>query len=492
MDEPRFDPLDYVSVFHRRKWWFIVPMALALLVGGLLVWKLPRTYQATTTIAVSAARLAPNLVGAVEMGRPERMRAVSQQLLSRTVLERTARLEHLDQDGSIESAISRIRGSVSVTPSDSITPSSGDATPGKSLSPDQKAQLDTYQISVVDSSPEDAQRIVNRLAQVFVEENSRSREVRAQDTSQFIETQLQASGTRLNNLEGRLRTMKESFMGRLPEQTNANLAMVSAMQRQLESNATTTRAEQDRLSMIERQIDAIQQGADNAVVATKGTPGEVAMTRVQTLRRELADAQLSYTDKHPEIVRLRDELATAEKNAAAERSRPAADRAAILNATPEYRQLQKDREMAKMRIAELRQQQTTISGQVAQYQTRVEGAPRVEQQMVSLQREYDLERGTYSDLSGKKQTALLDEELQRKQGGEQFAVLVPAGLPAEPFKPKPMRVMLMAIAAGLVLGGGLAFGREYLDRSVHDARGLRDEFELPVLAEIPRIEPVMG
>jgi succinoglycan biosynthesis transport protein ExoP len=493
MDEPRFDPLDYVSVFNRRKWWFIVPMALALIVGGLLVWKLPRTYQATTTIAVSAARLAPNVVGAVEMGRPERIRAVSQQLLSRTVLERTARLEHLDTNGSIESAINRIRGSVSVAPSDSITPGGGSgAGPEKSLSPEQKASLDTYMVSVVDSSPEDAQRIANRLAQVFVEENSRSREVRAQDTSQFIESQLQASATRLSALEERLRAMKESYMGRLPEQTNSNLAMVSAMQRQLESNATTTRAEQDRLSMIERQIDAIQQGADNAVLSTKGAPGEPAAARVQTLRRELADAQLTYTDKHPEIVRLKDELATAEKAAAAERSRPAADRMAILNATPEYRQLQKDREMTKMRIAELQHQQSTITAQVAQYQGRVEGAPRVEQQMVSLQRAYDLERAAYQDLSGKKQTALLDEELQRKQGGEQFAVLVPANLPDEPFKPKPMRVMLMAIAAGLVLGGALAVGREYLDRSVHDARGLRDEFELPVLAEIPRIEAVLG
>jgi polysaccharide chain length determinant protein (PEP-CTERM system associated) len=494
MDEPRFDPLDYISVFNRRKWWFIVPMTLALIVGGLLVWKLPRTYQATTTIAVSAARLAPNVVGVVVMDRSERMHAVSQQLLSRTVLERTARLEHLDQDGSIESAINRIRGSISVTPADSITPGAGAATgtPDKSLSPDQKAQLDTYQVSVIDSTPEDAQRIVNRLAQVFVEENSRSREVRAQDTSQFIDAQLQASAARLNLLESRLRTMKESFMGRLPEQTNANLAMVSAMQRQLESNATTMRAEQDRLSMIERQIDSLQQGADNAAVATKGTPGETAMVRVDTLRRELGAAQLTYTDKHPEIVRIKEELATAEKAAAAERMRPAADRAASLSATPEFRQLQKDREMSRMRIAELQRQQKDVSGQVAQYQTRVEGAPRVEQQMVSLQREYDLERSTYSDLSGKKQTALLDEELQRKQGGEQFAVLVPAGLPSEPFKPKPMRVMLMAIAAGLILGGGLAFGREYLDRSVHDARGLRDEFELPVLAEIPRIEAVLG
>src|SRR6059058_4537434 len=110
MDEPRFDPLDYVSVFNRRKWWFLVPVALSLVVGGLLVWKLPRTYQATTTVAISAARVAANVVGSVEIDRQERMRAVSQQLLSRSVLERTARLEHLDQNQSIEAAVSTLRG----------------------------------------------------------------------------------------------------------------------------------------------------------------------------------------------------------------------------------------------------------------------------------------------------------------------------------------------------------------------------------------------
>jgi uncharacterized protein involved in exopolysaccharide biosynthesis len=492
MDEPRFDPLDYVSVFNRRKWWFIVPVTLALLIGGLLVWKLPRTYQASTTIAVSAPRVAGRVVGAVEIDRQERMRAVSQQLLSRMVLERTARLEHLEQDKSIDAAVNRLRGGISVSLPDSITPGSSGGSPSTQLSPDQKAQLDTYQVRFVDSSPEDAQRIVNRLAQVFVEENSRSREVLAADTSQFIEAQLRASETRLNSLEERLRDMKEAFMGRLPEQTNSNLAMVSAMQRQLESATTATRGEQDRLSMIERQIEALEQGAEEAAAATRGTPAETAQSRVLSLRRELGNAQLTFTDKHPEIVRLKDEIATAEKAAAAERARPASDRLAILNATPEYRQLLKDRETTRMRIAESQRQQTGLNTQIAHYQGRVEAAPRVEQQMVSLQREYDLERASYGDLTQKRQAALLNEELQRKQGGEQFAVLVPAGLPSEPFKPKPMRVMLMAIAAGLVIGGAFAFGREYLDRSVHDARGLRDEFELPVLAEIPRIEPVMG
>ncbi|PYR37747.1 MAG: hypothetical protein DMF93_17330 [Acidobacteria bacterium] len=454
MEEPRFDPLDYVSVFNRRKWWFIVPVALSLVVGGFLVWLLPRTYQATTTVAVSASRVAPNVIGAVEIDKQERMRAVSQQLLSRSVLERTARLEHLDEHGSIEAAVSRLRSGISVALPDSITPGAAPTgAPGAQLSPEQKAQLDTYQLSFV---------------------------------------QLRASEARLNGLEARLREMKETFMGRLPEQTNANLAMVSAMQRQLESNATTTRGEQDRLSMVEKQIDSMQLNADEAVSAMKGTPAETAQSRVVALRRELADAQLTFTDKHPEVIRLKEELSTAEKAAAAERARPVSDRMAILNANAEYRQLLKEREAGKLRVADLHRQTQVITAQIAQYSGRVEAAPRVEQQLVSLQRAYDLERGAYQDLSQKKQAALLNEELQRKQGGEQFAVLVPAGLPTEPFKPKPLRVMLMAIAAGLVLGGAFAFGREYLDRSVHDARGLRDEFELPVLAEIPRIEPVLG
>jgi len=106
MDEARFDPLDYVSVFNRRKWWFIVPVVLSLIIGAVLVWTLPRKYQATTTIAVSTARVAPNMVGPVQIDRQERLRAVSQQLLSRPVLERTARLEHLDQTGSLDAAVS--------------------------------------------------------------------------------------------------------------------------------------------------------------------------------------------------------------------------------------------------------------------------------------------------------------------------------------------------------------------------------------------------
>src|SRR5689334_14320343 len=201
MDEPRFDPLDYVSVLNRRKWWFIVPVVLSIVVGVMLVWLLPRSYQATTTVAVSSPRVAPNVVGAAEINREERMRAVSQQLLSRAVLERTARLEKLDQNQSIDAAVNDLRSEISVLLPESLTPGSGPS----QLSPEQKAQLDSYLISVEDTDPRQAQRLANRLAQVFVEENNKSREISAQDTSQFIEGELRASENRLSALEAKLR-----------------------------------------------------------------------------------------------------------------------------------------------------------------------------------------------------------------------------------------------------------------------------------------------
>lgn len=481
MEEPRFDPLDYVSAFNRRKWWFIVPVALSIVSGVLLVWMLPRSYQSTATIGISTPRVAANLVGAAGVDRGERTRAIAQQLRSRPVLERVARLEGLDERESIDAAVSRLHRSLAIGLSSSAI---------KGTTPDQRAQLDSYDVIFTDGRADDAQRILNRVAQVFVEENSRSREMRAQDTSEFISAQLRASEERLNSLEARLRTAKEAYMGRLPSQTGANLQMVEGLQRQLESSATQIRGEQDRLSMIERQIEAMQQGADAGPIS-RGTAVLSTQGRIITLRGELAEARLSFTEKHPEVVRLKEELAIAEKAAAVEMQLPTKERATVLQTNPEYRQLVKDRDTAKMRIAELQRQQRAAESAVAQYRARVEAAPRVEQELLSLTREYELERQAYGNLKEKRQAALINEDLQRSQGGEQFSILVPASYPSTPFKPQPLRVLLMAIAAGLVMGGAGVMGREYLDRSVHDVRALRDEFELPVLAEIPRIEPAL-
>lgn len=474
MENASFHPLDYVSVLRRRMWWFIAPVVLAIVAAAALVTWLPREYKTQATLGVSLPALSPDLLK--QNGRvsdDERTRVISQTAYSKSVLERVAREEGFEQHMKLNDAVALIRSRVAVA---MIRPEPG-----------QTMAMDQFTIAYRDSTPEMAQRVANRLADVFVQENSRKREVRAEETSAFIGKQLDASQQRLSVLEGQLRTAKEAFMGALPEQTNANVAMVTGLQQQLETTANAIRGEQDRLSIIERQIEGMKAGAANEM-PVPGLPAMASSSaiRVVQLERELEVARGNYTDKHPEIIRLRDELAAAKAAVATEQARPESERVATLRIDPTYRALLSDAERSRLRIRELQRQEARIRSQIGMYRARVDSAPRVEQQMSTLQREYDLERQQYSELSGRKRNAEIAEQMERSRGSEQFTVLARAGFPTEPDNPKPVRLWTIVMLLGFVIGSGLALGREYLDRSIHDARALND-LDLPVLGEIPRI-----
>jgi succinoglycan biosynthesis transport protein ExoP len=474
METATFHPLDYVSVLRRRMWWFIAPVALSIVAAAALVMWLPREYRTNATLGVSLPSLTPELLK--QNGRvnaDERIRTITQTLHSPVVLERIVREEGLDKEMSIRQAVALMRGRIVVDP---VQPA-----------PNQQVSVDQFNLAYKASTPEMAQRMSNKVADVFVQESSRKREVRAEETSAFLGKQLAASQQRLSLLEGQLRTAKEGFMGALPEQTPANVAMVTGLQQQLETTGNAMRGEQDRLSMVERQIAAMKAGAANevSVPGTLSTASSAAV-RVVTLERELEVARGNYTDKHPEIVRLKDELAAAQASVEADQKRPESERVATLRVDPNYRALLSDAERARMRIRDLQRQESQIRAQIGMYRARVDSAPRVEQQMATLTREYGLERDQYGDLMNRKRNAEIAENLERSRGSEQFFVLKSAAFPTEPEAPKPMRVWTITILLGLVLGGALALGREYLDRAVHDARALND-LDLPVLGEIPRI-----
>ncbi len=479
MEEGRFHPLDYLSVLRRRKWWFLVPSATAIVVGVALVLFLPKEYLSAATVGIAAPSVSADLAASTALDRDERIRALSQQLVSRQVLARVVRAEGLDAgEQGLDQAINRLRSGVQpVSFPAPVAPAANGQT-----------SLDLFYVSYVDRSPEATQRITNRLVEVFVDETSRTRAARAEDTTVFLDAQIREALARLSDTEAQLREAKQANMGRLPEQTDANLQSLNGMRQQLESTNIALRGEQDRLSMIERQIEAMQQGAETLPV-----PGGAAQApatpelRAQTIEQELAAARMSYTDKHPEVLRLQEELKAARAAAAAERTRPAEDRLAHLKNDPAYRQLLADRENGRLRVRELQRAESQARSQIGLYQARVESAPMVEQQMLALQREYDLQKKQYEDLVARRETARMTESLERRQAGEQFRVFAPASWPGSPYKPDRLRILLGALLAGAFLGGLGVVGREFLDRSVHDSITLAREYELPVLGEIPRI-----
>ena len=471
MEEPRVHLFDYFAVLKRRRWWLTVPIVAGILVGGVLALVLPREYQSSTTLAVTSPSLSSDLVKSTPGDLAERVRAISHELLSRPVLERVARDEGLTDD-AMDRAIGSIRSRTSVS-----LP--------KTLASGTRSGPDTFLVAYVGRTPDETQRVTNRLATAFIEEHSKLRETRAEDTSAFLAGQLGQSQERLKIIEERLRKMKEAYMGRLPEQTQANLQMVAGLRQQQESTAMSLRSEQDRLAMLERQIEAMKQGAAEGPLP-KGSAA-TAQERILTLRQQLDEALSTFTDKHPEVQRLKGEIASAEAQANAESARPAAERQPALNADPTYRQLLAERETSRLRIRDHERSGARASAEIGTYQSRVETAPMIEQQLSSINREYEFEKQQYTSLAERHQSAVLAEDLERRRAGEQFTVLYPAFLPTSPSSPNVPRVLLLSVVAGLALAGLLVFGREYLDRSVYDSRALQHEFELPVLAEIPRI-----
>ena len=478
MEERAFHPLDYVSAVNRRRWWLIVPLATCFIGGALLALVLPAWYRADATIGVTAASVSPELLrNGAALERDERIRALTQQLYSRLLLERVAREEGLATSKPIEQVVAELRANTMVRPDDPMAKAA--AKPG----------LDTFVISYLDRTPEQSQRVTNKLAQVFVEETQRAREQRAERSSEFLAAQLRESQDRLVTLEERLRQKKEAYMGRLPEQRDANLQMVASLSQRLESTSNALRGEQDRLSMVERQIEAMRQGISDVPALRADIGAATPQGRVALLQRQLAEKRTMYTDKHPEIQWLQQELADARDDLKRGNAK-GSDRDELLRSDPTYQQLLADRNVARLRVNGLRREEGAARAQIIQYQQRVEAAPMVEQELAALSREYDLEKTQYGQLAAKHKAALVAEDLERRQGSERFSLLYPAGLPRSPETPNRPRLLLMSLALGLFLGVGLAMGREYLDRSVHDARALQSEFEVPVLAEIPHIGAV--
>ena len=301
--------------------------------------------------------------------------------------------------------------------------------PDPVASTNEPRRLDTFVVSYTDAQPDRAQRVANRLGKVFVDENSKTRAARAEDTTAFMSEQLEASQARINDLDTRLRKAKEAFMGQLPEQTPANLSTLSGLRQQIVADSTASRAERDRLALIDRQLDAI----DKNTVDEPGSLGKADAapeTRVTTIERELAAARATYTDQHPEVQRLQDELANAKRDAVAVRTQPVADRMARLQRNPAYLQLQGEREMARARITDLERDTAETQGSIARYQARVEAAPMVEQQLKDLQLGYDLEKQQYTELSNKRRAAIMVANVERERSGERFDVLDAATLAA--------------------------------------------------------------
>lgn len=457
-----------IEMVFRRRWMIILPLAVALVVGIHLALTMPKTYEASTLILVERQRVPEAYVRPIvtaDLG--ERISTISQQILSRSNLEKIISDFGLFSGPSyegvfLEDKIAALRSRITVEVSRDRRRGAGDS----------------FTISFKGRDPELVTRVTNGLTASFIDANLKERETQALGTSEFLDTEMEAMRTRLEELEKVIENFRRTHMGELPEQLDTNLRILDRLQATLNTRQQNLREARIRLNELTSQASP----STPSVVVIGGERGAGrGAASLQELKSELDSLRARYTERHPDIQRMVRLIADLEARET-ERAGTAGDTPDIpVERMAQARELRREIETYERDIVDLQEQ-------LALYQRRVENTPRREQELFTLRRDYQNIQSSYNSLLARKIEADIAVNLERRQKGEQFRIVDLAQVPERPIAPDMQKLFLISAALGLGIGGGLAFLFEFvLKPPFRKAEDLETAFGLPVISSIPRI-----
>jgi len=112
-------------------------------------------------------------------------------------------------------------------------------------------------------------------------------------------------------------------------------------------------------------------------------------------------------------------------------------------------------------------------------------APIREQQLADILRDYDLYKQNYNTLSNQTLQSQMTTTLVENQQGQQFTIVDPPSLPYKSAGPDRIKLFAGGCAGGILLGIGLAFLIEFMDRSFHSESEISQAFAFPVVVALP-------
>lgn len=458
-----------LDIVKRRRWILLIPISLMLVIGIALSIVLPRVYEAKTLILVEGQKVPQNFVQSiVTEDTANRINTISQQILSRTNLEKIIDdFKLFNAPGSenmfIEDKVKNLRERISV---DVIT--------------DRGRQTEAFTITFKGNEPEKVMQVANGLASYFIDENLRVRESQAIGTSTFLESELDIMRTRLEQVEEKIKNYRKANMGELPEQLETNLRILERLQENLTDRQQSLRDARTRLAELKSQ--AVSSEPSVVVIGWQGAQNENAgAVSLDQLYTQLETLQTRYTEKHPDIQRLKRQIAELETKAKEEDQ--SGDAAALSSRIP--RELRQQMLEVGREIKSTEEEIANVQSQIRQFQSRIENIPKREQELLSLNRDYENIQATYESLLNRKLEADIAVNMERRQKGEQFRVIDPARLPERPIEPDLRKLFLLVVALGVGLGAGIAVLLEFAKPTYRKADEIQDEYELPVLASIP-------
>jgi polysaccharide chain length determinant protein (PEP-CTERM system associated) len=468
----RLEPELVLEVWHRRRGLALLVFSavLAGVVGAALA--LPDLYRATAKVLVENQNVSESFVRpSVTSELETRIQTIHQQITSRARL--IALIDSLqlypELAGKVppEMIVERMRKDIDLR-LQGVDASGRNSTIAFTLSYTGRDRATTADVA-------------NRLAGYYIEENTLSRERQAARTADFLARQVEGIRGDLDKQERQTTDLIRRYNGELPQQLEVNMGALSRLSARLAANSEYQQRLLERRERLESDLAAetIASG-----VVSDANIDEVQLAR---LKQELAGLRGKFSDRYPEVVRLRREIAELEAQMA--KSGPSSRRAASARRDPDAQQ-----KFAALdaELRELKQEESSLRRQIGAYEAKVASTPTRAREIEQISRGRDTTRDRYDMLMKQYEDARVAASLEQRQSGEEFRILDSAIAPRVPAAPNRLWLILLGCFAAAMCAIGAIVVAEKLDSTYHSPDELRESVDVPVLATIPRVTSGVG
>lgn len=433
---------------HRRRTAVLMVGGGIVAVGLAIVLAVPAQYRAEAAVKVIDARPPADYVQPSFATPPvsdvvgERMKALRLHILNRPLLVKTVKETGIlaEYGGDEEKALEALRDRFEF----------------------RVEGADTFTVAFTDKDPTRAEQVVNKLAQGFMEDENAEVQGRADSTTQVLEEGVKKLRADLDAADQKIAAYKRAHYGALPEQQEELLRNLDQAQMEVNIMETSVQAAQDRRRhLLENDPSPLRKAEDE--VGTR-----------------LAAARAQYTDTHPEVEKLRDELTRTKQARMADEQRIHTEQLR----SPEMLAANGDIARLHGRMAELRKKQQLL-------RAKIDSVAKNQQELAGLSLDRDVIKDKYTATQAKLREAQMSAAMAKDFRPYRFNLLEPAVKPVHAASPNRPLLSLGILALALVASLGVGLGLELIDPTVRDATDVEQMTpDIPVLAAIPRIDRV--
>lgn len=475
---------EYMDILRRRYWILLLTAILGSAGAYLFSKTLPNKYLSQTVVLVQQPKVDRRFVTPVINEQiNERLATMTEQILGTPQLQPVVQQYNLFAKelpgGSLAARAGLLRNRIVVTPVHPIADPQWSGIPG-------------FTVSVTLSDPHTAQQVCARITSMFLEDNARWRAQAAQDTTNFLSTQIADAKKALDQQDAKLTTFKLRYLGKLPDEAQNNMNILTSYNSQLEAaTEALNRTQQDKV-YLESQL--AQQ--EDAWKATRSGNNQLTLEeQLATLQNKLVLLRARYTDDYPDVIKLKGDIAHLQRKIKAANAGDAKVKtnqgksvALTYAEPPQIQQLRRQIHEYNQMIQERTKQQAILQKKIDEYQARVQMSPLIDQQFTEMTRDYQTALEFYRNLLTKKAQADMGADLEQRQQSEGFQVVDPATFSAKPSSPNRPLFAGGGAFGGLCLGFAIVLWLELRDKLIRTEQDVEFYLQAPTLALVPIVD----